>query len=107
MAEAGMATGTREEVKGVAPADGGTLGLFVPFRSVEPFPANEVMKEPAKNRLLSEELEVMDRTLPFAPSRPLNGGADQDAALGSQRATDVPGDVKLPPTQSLLFFGSQ
>jgi hypothetical protein len=101
--------GTRDWVKGVPPAEPGTLGLFVPFRTVVPFPlpTNEVRKEPAKNRLLSDELDVMDRTRPSAPSRPLKGGADQEAALGSQTATDVPGEVKPPPTHSLLFFVSQ
>lgn len=107
MAEALIGMGTREEEKGVAPAENGTLGLFVPLRAVEPFPTNEVMKEPAKNRLLSEELDVMESTRPSAPTRPLKGGGDQEAALGSQTATEVPGEVKLPPTQSLVFLVSQ
>lgn len=107
MAEAGMGMGTREEENGVAPAEAGTLGLLELLNTAEPLPTNEVTNEPAKNRLLSDELVVMDRTRPSPPARPLNGGADQEDALGSHTATAVPGVVKLPPTQSLLFLVSQ
>lgn len=37
----------------------------------------------------------------------MKGGLDQDRAFVSQTATEEPGDVKLPPTQTLLSFSSQ
>lgn len=97
--------GTREDEKGVAPEEKGTLGLFVPFRTEAPW--NEVMKEPAKKRLASDELEVMDKTLDCAPDTPTNGGCDHVFDLGSQIATEEPGDVNLPPTHTLLSLVSQ
>lgn len=99
--------GTREEVNGVAPGEKGTLGLFVPLTMAVPFPWNDVMNEPAKKRLDSEELVVMERTRASAPVKPSNGGFDHDAAFTSHTATADPGDVKLPPTQTLLSFVSQ
>lgn len=98
--------GTRDEENGVAPAEKGTLGLLVPFITV-PLPPKEVMKEPAKKRLFAEELAVMESTRELAPDNPVNGGADHELALGSQTATDVPGDVNLPPNHTLPFLSSQ
>lgn len=66
-----------------------------------------MINEPAKKRLDSEELVVMERTRPSAPVSPLKGGLDQDFAEISHTATDAPGDVKEPPAQTLLFLASQ
>lgn len=52
--------GTREEEKGVAPAEKGTLGLLVPLR-IRLLP-KDVTKEPAKNRLSSASLVEMETT---------------------------------------------
>ena len=52
-------TGTREEENGDAPAEKGTLGLLVPFKTAFPSP-KAATKEPVKNRLDSEELVVME-----------------------------------------------
>lgn len=52
-------TGTREEENGDAPAEKGTLGLLVPFKTAFPSP-KAVTKEPVKNMLDSEELVVME-----------------------------------------------
>ncbi len=65
------------------------------------------MKEPAKNRLVAEVLVVIDWTRELASERPTNGAADQELALTSHIATEGPGEVKLPPTQTLLFWASQ
>jgi hypothetical protein len=96
--------GTNDEEKGDAPGENGTFGLFVPFKMMAPLPWKEVMKEPAKKRLDRDELDVMDKTW---LERPVNGGLDHDADFGSQRATAELGDVKLPPTQTLLPASSQ
>lgn len=61
--------------------------------TVVPLP-KAVMKEPAKNRLASDEFVVMDRTSEAAPERPPKGGADHEEDEGSQTATDGAGDVK-------------
>jgi hypothetical protein len=66
------------------------------------FAVKEVRNEPAKRRLLSEELGVMEKTSPAAPEKPLNEGADHKLDLVSHIATDEPGDVKCPPTHSWL-----
>jgi hypothetical protein len=58
------------------------------------FAAKEVRNEPVKKRLFSEALEVMEKTSPPSPMKPLNGGADQELDLVSHIATDEPGDVK-------------
>lgn len=99
-------TGTREEEKGEAPAEKGTLGLLVPLRTTDPLP-NDVRKEPAKKRLASEALVVMEVTTACAPETPLKGALDQDPALGSKRATDAPGEEKLPAAHTLPSFSSQ
>jgi hypothetical protein len=54
-------TGTREEENGDAPAEKGTLGLLVPFKTAFPLP-KAVTKDPVKNRLASEELVVIEVT---------------------------------------------
>lgn len=66
-----------------------------------------MINEPAKKRLDSEELVVMDSTRPSAPVKPLNGGLDQEFADVSHTATDAPGEVNEPPTQTLLSLVSQ
>jgi hypothetical protein len=96
-------TGTREEENGVAPLEKGTLGLLVLFNA-EPFPWNDVMKEPAKNTLDEEELEVIERTSAAAPERPPKGACDQEFAFVSHTATDEPGEVNFPPAHTLLLF---
>jgi hypothetical protein len=95
--------GTSDEENGVAPGEEGILGLLVLFNAVE-FAAKEVRNEPAKNRLLSEEFGVIERT---SPEKPLNEGADHKLDLMFHTATDEPGDVKCPPTHSWLFDVSQ
>jgi hypothetical protein len=97
----------REEENGVAPRENGTFGLLVPFRTTEPLSWKEVMKEPAKKRLASDEFVVMERTSDRAPVTPTKGGFDHKPDLISQRATDDPGDVKLPPAQIFPSFTSQ
>jgi hypothetical protein len=82
------------------------FGLLVLFNAVA-FTAKEVRNDPANSKLLSEELGVMERTSPAAPEKPLNEGADQELDLVSHIATDEPGDVKCPPTHSLLLDTSQ
>lgn len=99
-------TGTSEDENGVAPLEKGTLGLLVLF-SGDPVPWNDVIKEPAKNSVDWEELEVMERTSAAAPERPPNGGLDHEFEFRSHTATDEPGDVNLPPTHTLLFLSSQ
>lgn len=99
--------GTRDEENGVAPGEKGTFGLLVPFETTEPLPWKEVMKEPAKKRLASDEFVVIERTVDCAPETPTKGGFDHEPDLISQRATDEPGDVKLPPTQIFPSFASQ
>lgn len=74
---------------------------------VVPFPWKDVMNEPAKKRLESEELDVIERTRPSAPVKPLKGGLDQEFAEVSHTATAAPGEVNKPPTQTFLFFASQ
>jgi hypothetical protein len=54
--------GTNDGENGVDPAEKGTFGLWLLFNAAEPLPWNEVMKEPAKNMLCSEEFEVMELT---------------------------------------------
>ena len=98
--------GTKEEENGVAPEEKGTFGLFVLLTTVVLSP-NEVINEPAKNKLSAEELVVMERTSDDAPDSPPNGGADHKFALVSQTATACPGDVNDPPTQTLLWESSQ
>jgi hypothetical protein len=98
--------GTSDEENGVAPLENGTLGLLVVFNAV-PLPWNDVMNEPAKNMLEAEEFEVMDSTSAAAPERPPKGAFDQESALVFHKATDEPGEVNLPPTQTLLSPASQ
>ena len=50
--------GTKEEENGVAPEEKGTFGLFVLLTTVVLSP-NEVINEPAKNKLSAEELVVV------------------------------------------------
>ena len=92
-------TGTREDEKGDAPAEKGTLGLFEPVREVVELPKS-VMKEPEKNRLDCEAFVVMDDTSAAAPVRPSNGGADQEDDAVFQTATPRDGDVKRPPAHT-------
>lgn len=99
-------TGTRDDEKGVAPVENGTLGLLV-LLSVVLLPWNDAINDPAKKMLEAEELDVMDNTSPAAPARPPKGALDQELALVSHTATDDPGDVNFPPTHTLLFFASQ
>ena len=99
-------TGTRDEEKGVAPAEKGTLGLLVPLSTIEPLP-NAVMNDPEKSRLDWEALATMERTSAPAPARPPNGGAAQDLDCVSQTATAEAGDVNLPPTHTWLCALSQ
>ena len=74
--------GTREEEKGEAPAEKGTFGLLVPFKTLLALP-NDVMKDPAKNRLASEAFVVMEVTSAWAPEMPAKGAPDQELALVS------------------------
>lgn len=97
--------GTKEEEKGVAPAENGTFGLFVLF-TVELLP-NVVTKDPAKNKLLAEELVVIESTSDEAPASPPKGGADHELELVSHIATACPGDANEPPTQTFLLELSQ
>ena len=97
--------GTKEEENGVAPAEKGTLGLLVEL-IVELSP-KLVTNEPAKNKLFSDELVVMERTWEPAPESPPKGGADHEFELVSQTATACPGDEKSPPTQTFLSDSSQ
>jgi hypothetical protein len=97
--------GTKEEENGVAPAENGTLGLFVVLM-VELSP-KLVMNDPAKNRLFSDEFVVMENTSDAAPDSPPKGGADHEFEFVSQTATACPGDEKLPPTQIFLLDSSQ
>lgn len=99
-------TGTREDEKGVAPAEKGTLGLLVPFKTAFPLP-NDVRNEPEKNKLASEEFVVMEVTSAWAPETPPNGALDQVPALGSKMAMACPGDEKLPPAHSVFPLVSQ
>ena len=98
-------TGTRDEENGEAPEENGTLGLFVPF--ILP-PWKLVTKDPANNRLDSDEFEDIESTRPllFADSPP-NGGADQEEDEGFQTATNDDGDENSPPTQTRLLPASQ
>ena len=97
--------GTRDEENGEAPEENGTLGLFVPLI---PPPWKLVTKDPANNRLDSDEFEDIESTRPllFADSPP-NGGADQEEEEGSQTATNDDGDENSPPTQTRLLLVSQ
>ena len=90
----------------MAPEEKGTFGLLV-LLITDPLPPNEVINEPEKNRLVEEELVVMERTSAAAPERPPKGGADQELAFVSQTATAFPGEVKVPPTHTLLCVESQ
>ena len=98
-------TGTRDEENGEAPEENGTLGLFVPLMLP---PWKLVTKDPAKNRLESDEFEDIESTRPllFAGSPP-NGGADQEEDEGFQTATNDDGDENSPPTQTRLLLTSQ
>jgi len=98
-------TGTSDEENGEAPEENGTLGLFVVL--IIP-PWKLVRKDPANNRLDSDEFEDMESTLPllFADSPP-NGGADQEEDEGFQMATNDDGDENSPPTQTRLLLVSQ
>lgn len=100
-------SGTREEENGVAPAEKGILGLLVSFKTRELLPWKVVMKEPARNILVPDELVVIEETLDCAPETPTKGGWDQEPDFGFQMATEDPGDVNLPPTQTLLSSSSQ
>lgn len=101
----GIGTGTRDEEKGVAPAEKGTLGLFVPLRITEPFEKGAT-NEPARNRLASEEFVVIENTSPESVNLP-KGGADQEAEATSYTATAFAGDVNFPPAQTFLRSVSQ
>lgn len=96
--------GTREDENGVAPAENGTLGLLVPFKAEVP---KEVVKDPAKNKLVWEEFVEMELTLACAPVMPEKGGCTHMPVGTFQTATEEAGDVKFPPTHNLLFFASQ
>ncbi len=98
--------GTRDEEKGVAPVEKGTLGLFVSLSGCELLP-NNVTKDPEKKRDDCEELVVMDDTSADAPESPPNGGADQDEEPVSQTATAGEGEVNCPPTQTFFCESSQ
>jgi len=97
--------GTSELENGVAPGEYGTFGLFWPSESGEPW--KDVMKEPAKNRLVPDAFIVIELTRSWAPVKPVNGGDDQEPDLILKTATAWAGDVKLPPNQSLPSFASQ
>jgi hypothetical protein len=99
--------GTNEEENGVAPAEKGTLGLFVLLITVVPFPWKEVINDPAKKMLDSDVLVVMDNTSASAPAKPPNGGEDQDDDLGLQVATADPGLENFPPAHTLPSLLSQ
>lgn len=99
--------GTNDDENGVAPAEKGTLGLFVLLSTVDPFPWKEATNDPAKKMLDSDALVVMDNTSASAPEKPPNGGEDQDDDLGFQVATADPGLVNFPPTHTLPSLLSQ
>jgi hypothetical protein len=80
---------------------------LLPFKAVDPLSWKEVMKEPAKKRLESDEFVVMEKTVDCAPETPTKGGFDHEPDFTSNRATEEPGDVKLPPTQTFPSFASQ
>jgi len=73
-------TGTREEEKGEAPADGIRLGFGLPL--MLPFP-KATMNEPVMRRESSDGADVIELTRAWAPAMPVNGGFDQLPALGS------------------------
>jgi hypothetical protein len=99
--------GTRDDENGDAPGDGGTFGLLELFKFGPPGPWNEVVKDPVKNKLESDELPLMDRTLGFEPVSPPKGGFDHVDDPISQKATLDPGEVNWPPTQMRFSFISQ
>lgn len=74
--------GTRDEEKGEAPAEKGTFGLLVLFKTALASP-KDVINEPAKNKLASEALVVMEVTSAWAPEIPVKGALDQEPALVS------------------------
>lgn len=97
-------TGTSDEENGEAPEENGTLGLFVPLTP----PRKLVMKDPANNRLDSDEFEDIESTWPLLlVDSPTNGGADQEDDEGFQTATNDDGDENPPPTQTRLLLVSQ
>jgi len=75
--------GTSELENGVAPGEYGTFGLFWPLESGEPW--KDVMKEPAKNRLVPDAFIAIELTWSWAPVRPVNGGDDD----GMRRRREV------------------
>ena|ERR1700731_2189801 len=99
--------GTSEDVKAVAPEEGGRLGLLELTMAGEPSPAKALTNEPAKKRLDPAGLVVMEFTWAEAPANPPKGGPDQEDAVTSQMATEVPGEVKWPPAHTLAAFMSQ
>ncbi len=58
----------------MAPEENGTFGLLVELTTVVELLPNDVVNEPAKNRLDVDEFVVMDSTSEAAPDKPLNAG---------------------------------